>query len=100
MAEAQSVTNLGTSPEAERRSRMIRYSIAMTIRMVCIVLAIIVQGWLMWVCFALAIVLPYWAVVIANSRGEVKPTKKAAAVVAPRVAISAIDFKIPEEPKK
>ena len=66
MAEPQSVTNLGTAPEVERRNRMIRYSIAMSIRMVCIVLAILVQGWLMWVCFALAIVLPYWAVVIAN----------------------------------
>jgi hypothetical protein len=67
--------------------------------MVCIVLAILVQGWLMWVCFALAIVLPYWAVVIANSRGESKPTAKAATVVAPRLAISADAFTIPEEKK-
>ena len=93
MAETQSVTNLGVSPEAERRSRMIRYSIAMTVRMVCIVLAILVQGWFMWVCFALAIVLPYWAVVIANSRGDVKPNTKATAVTAPRIAISADQFR-------
>jgi hypothetical protein len=99
LAEPQSVTNLGTAPEVERRNRMIRYSIAMSIRMVCIVLAILVQGWLMWVCFALAIVLPYWAVVIANSRGESKPTAKAATVVAPRLAISADAFTIPEEKK-
>jgi ABC-type transport system involved in Fe-S cluster assembly fused permease/ATPase subunit len=72
---------------------MIRYSIAMTVRMVCIVLAILVQGWFMWVCFALAIVLPYWAVVIANSRGEVKPNAKATAVTAPRIAISADQFR-------
>lgn len=97
MAEPQSVTNLAASPEAERRSRMIRYSIAMAIRMICIVLAIVVQGWFMWVCFALAIVLPYWAVVIANNYGEVKPTSKAATVVAPRLAIPADSFKIPEE---
>jgi len=93
VAEPQSVTNLEVSPEEERRSRMIRYSIAMSVRMVCIILAILVQGWLMWVCFALAIVLPYWAVVIANSRGSVKPNAKATAVSAPRLAISADQFR-------
>lgn len=93
MAETQSVTSLGVSPEEERRSRMIRYSIAMTVRMICIVLAILVQGWLMWVCFALAIVLPYWAVVIANSRGDVKPQNKATAVTAPKLAITADQFR-------
>lgn len=97
MAEPQSVTNLGASPEEERRSRMIRYSIAMAVRMVCIVVAFLVQGWLMWLCFALAIVLPYWAVVIANNQGEVKPKTRAAEVVAPRLAISADSFTIPEE---
>jgi hypothetical protein len=95
----QSVTNLAASPEAERRSRMIRYTIAMTVRMICIVLAILVQGWLMWVCFALAIVLPYWAVVIANNYGEVKPQTKAKSVVAPRLAISSDAFIIPEDKK-
>ncbi len=97
MAEPQSVTNLSASPEDERRSRMIRYSIAMAVRMVCIVLAFVVQGWLMWVCFALAIVLPYWAVVIANNQGESKPKTRASEVVAPRLAISAEAFTIPEE---
>ncbi len=93
MNQPQSVTNLGVSPEEERRSRMIRYSIAMTVRMICIVLAIVVQGWLMWICFALAIVLPYWAVVIANSRGDVKAHSKATSVTAPRIAISAEQFR-------
>jgi hypothetical protein len=51
----------------------------------------------MWVCFALAIVLPYWAVVIANNQGEAKPKTTAAEVVAPRLAISADAFTIPEE---
>ena len=100
MAEPQSVTNLGTAPEVERRSRMIRYSIAMAVRMVCIILAFVVQGWFMWVCFALAIVLPYWAVVIANSHGDTKPTTKAESVVAPRLSISADSFKILEDRQK
>ena len=40
----------------------------MTIRVVCIVAAIFVEGWLMWLCFAGAIFLPYFAVVIANAQ--------------------------------
>lgn len=98
MAEAQSVTDLGQSPEDERRSRMIRYSIAMTIRMICIVLAILVQGWLMWVCFALAIVLPYWAVVIANAQGGHTKSPKST-VVAPKLSISADAFEFPKDGK-
>lgn len=93
MAQAQSVTNLGQSPEVERRSRMIRYSIAMVVRMVCIVLAFVVQGWFMWVCFALAIVLPYWAVVIANTQTSNHKIKSASQVVAPRLSISADAFR-------
>lgn len=45
-----------------------KYLIAMTIRVICIVSAIFVEGWLMWLCFAGAIFLPYFAVVIANAQ--------------------------------
>ena len=45
-----------------------KYLIAMTIRVVCIVAVIFVEGWLMWLCFAGAIFLPYFAVVIANAQ--------------------------------
>lgn len=93
MDKAQSVTNLAVSPEVERRSRMIRYSIAMVVRMICIVLAFVFQGWVMWVCFALAIVLPYWAVVIANTQSNTKATTKATEVVAPKLSISADAFR-------
>ena len=47
---------------------MVKYLIAMTIRVVCIVAAIFVEGWLMWLCFDGAIFLPYFAVVIANAQ--------------------------------
>ena len=68
MDKAQSITSLGQSPEVERRSRMIKYTVAMTIRVVCIVAALFVQGWLMWLAFAGAILLPYFAVVLANAQ--------------------------------
>jgi Protein of unknown function (DUF3099) len=63
----QSITNLPVSPDAERHSRMIKYSIMMGIRMVClIVAALFVRGWWIAIPAAGAIFLPYFAVVVAN----------------------------------
>ena len=62
----QSITSLPVSDEVERRNRMIKYSIAMAVRVVCIVLLLFVQGWWLVLCALGAIVLPYFAVVIAN----------------------------------
>lgn len=62
----QSVTGLGENAEDERKKRMIKYTVAMTVRVICLVLGMFVQGWLMWLCFAAAIFLPYIAVIIAN----------------------------------
>jgi hypothetical protein len=48
---------------------MLKYTVAMTIRVICIVVAFFVEGWLMWLAFAGAIFLPYFAVVLANAQG-------------------------------
>jgi hypothetical protein len=68
--KAQSITTVGESADAERKTRMVKYLIAMTIRVICIVAAIFVEGWLMWLAFAGAIFLPYFAVIIANAQGS------------------------------
>lgn len=65
----QSITTLPPSPEAERRSRMIKYTIAMSIRVGCIFAMLFVDGWWLAVCAAGAIFLPYVAVVLANVSG-------------------------------
>ncbi|GAA1843273.1 DUF3099 domain-containing protein [Agromyces salentinus] len=62
----QSITSLPPSPEAEQRSRMIKYSIAMGVRLVCIVAMLFARDWWLVVCAVGAIALPYFAVVIAN----------------------------------
>jgi hypothetical protein len=62
----QSITSLPRSPEEDRRARMIKYSLAMGIRMVCILSLLFVQGWWLVVMGIGAIVLPYIAVVLAN----------------------------------
>ena len=70
MMKQQSITTLPLSPEEERRRRMIRYSITMGIRMVCIVMMLFVQGWWLLVCALGAILLPYFAVIAANVHGN------------------------------
>ncbi|MFE5671629.1 DUF3099 domain-containing protein [Agromyces sp. NPDC056523] len=62
----QSITSLPPSPEEERRARMIKYTIMMGIRVVCIFALLFAQGWWILVFAAGAIFLPYFAVVVAN----------------------------------
>ena len=62
-----SITTLRQSPEEERRARFIKYTVAMVIRVVCIVLMLFVQGWWLLLCAAGAILLPYFAVIVANA---------------------------------
>ncbi len=96
MQKRQSATALEASPDEERRSRLVKYTVAMSVRMVCIVLGVVTQGWLMWVFFALAIFLPYFAVVLANEQGSTK--KVNTTVIAPKISIKADQIKI-DDPK-
>jgi hypothetical protein len=65
--QQQSITSLPRSPRDDRRSRMIQYSVAMTIRTICILLCLVVPGWWRLLPAIGAIVLPYIAVVLANA---------------------------------
>jgi predicted tellurium resistance membrane protein TerC len=94
LAKRQSVTSLDLSPEQERKQRMVRYTIAMSIRTLCIILGVISTGVLMWVFFALAIFLPYFAVVLANAQGG--KSSKQSDRLAPKITIKATDMKIDE----
>lgn len=94
MAKRQSVTSLDLSPEQERKQRMVRYTIAMSIRTLCIILGVISTGVLMWVFFALAIFLPYFAVVLANAQGG--KSSKQSDRLAPKITIKATEMKIDE----
>ena len=83
---------MGQSPDDERRDRMKKYLISQIVRVACILLAVFVQGWAMWIFFAGAIFLPYFAVVLANAKGEGVVKSKPTAVVAPTLKISADAF--------
>ena len=66
MKKPVSITTLPSSPDAERRARMWKYSITMGIRFVCIISMLFIQGWWLVIAAAGAIFLPYFAVIIAN----------------------------------
>jgi Protein of unknown function (DUF3099) len=90
----QSATSLEISPEEDRRARIIKYSVAQGVRVICIILAVVGGGnWLTWVAGFGAAVLPYVAVVIANATGTGSTSKKVAKAEAPTIAISADAFR-------
>ncbi|CAO1651654.1 DUF3099 domain-containing protein [Salinibacterium sp. NSLL150] len=66
MNTPESITSLPERPDDERRRRVINYSIAMGIRIVCVLLCVFVRGWWLVLPVLGAVVLPYVAVVMAN----------------------------------
>ena len=62
----QSITSLPQSPDEERRGRVLRYSVAMGVRIVCVILALVLHGWFQLIAIIGAVLLPYFAVVVAN----------------------------------
>jgi hypothetical protein len=75
MAKQQSITSLPRSPHDDRRSRMIQYTVAMSIRTVCIVLCLVVPDWWRLIPAVGAILLPYVAVVLANASSSKPATE-------------------------
>ena len=73
----QSATALRNSPLADRRSRMRKYTIAMSIRTVCLILLVVIPDWYRYVFGVGAVILPYIAVVLANvgSSGATEPVR-------------------------
>lgn len=64
------ITEAQQSHAAEQHSRVLKYTISMSVRLACFIAAFFVHGWLQWVFLAGAIVLPYIAVVIANGGAD------------------------------
>lgn len=94
MEKPQSATSLESSPEEERKSRLVKYTIAMSVRVVCLIVGVFLEGWAMWVAFAGAIFLPYFAVVVANAPGKSSTVAK---INSPTKSISADKFRIVDD---
>ncbi len=68
--DVQSITNAAEAHSREMHERLVKYSIAMGIRMVCIALIFVFDGWYRLVPVVGAVVLPWVAVVIANGGAD------------------------------
>ena len=65
-----SITDAADAHSEDMRRRMIKYALAMGIRMVCLILIFVVDGWFKLVMVAGAVFLPWIAVVIANGSDQ------------------------------
>ncbi|WP_264371273.1 DUF3099 domain-containing protein [Protaetiibacter intestinalis] len=63
---------------------MIKYTVAMSIRVVCIALCLVVPGWWALLPAAGAIFLPYFAVVVANNVRTGRGTVQRPGAIVPR----------------
>jgi hypothetical protein len=61
-----SITDAAAAHSDEMHQRMVKYAVAMGIRMVCLLLIFVVDGWFKLLPIAGAVFLPWVAVVIAN----------------------------------
>jgi hypothetical protein len=68
--EVHSITDAAAAHSEELRQRMIKYAVAMGIRMVCLIMIFVVDGWFKIVMVAGAVFLPWIAVVIANGNDK------------------------------
>lgn len=65
-SEVHSITDAAEAHSADMHKRMVKYALAMGIRMVCLILVFVVDGWFKLLPVAGAVFLPWIAVVIAN----------------------------------
>lgn len=68
--EVHSITDAAEAHSEDMRKRMIKYALAMGIRMVCLILIFVVDGWFKIIAVAGAVFLPWIAVVIANGNDK------------------------------
>ena len=64
------ITDARSAHTDEMHARMVKYTVSMSIRMVCLFLLFFVHGWMLWVVVVGAVVLPWFAVVIANGGSD------------------------------
>ncbi|GAB5079238.1 DUF3099 domain-containing protein [Arthrobacter sp. AD-310] len=69
-SEVHSITDAAEAHSEDMRKRMVKYALAMGIRMVCLILIFVVDGWFKIIAVAGAVFLPWIAVVIANGNDK------------------------------
>ncbi|WAH96924.1 DUF3099 domain-containing protein [Arthrobacter sp. MMS18-M83] len=91
-----SITDAASAHSDDMRERMIKYAVAMGIRMVCIILIFVVDGWFKIIAVAGAVFLPWIAVVIANGSDKAEIHSDALLDYVPAVELEASPETEPE----
>lgn len=89
--EVHSITDAAAAHSEDMRERMIKYAVAMGIRMVCLILIFVVDGWFKLVAVAGALFLPWIAVVIANGSDKAEIHSDSLLDYAPYAELEAAD---------
>jgi len=84
--EVLSITDVPESHTDEMHRRMVKYSLAMGIRLACLLLFFFIDGWARWLFVAGAVFLPWIAVVIANGGSDQSNLKHSDALLDPAEA--------------
>lgn len=69
--EVVTITNAAVAHSEEMRQRMIKYAVTMGIRMVCLALVFVFDGWFKIIPVVGAVILPWVAVMIANGGSDI-----------------------------
>src|SRR6476620_1386928 len=93
--EVHSITDAAAAHSEEMRQRMIKYAIAVGIRMVCLILIFVVDGWFKLIPILGAVFLPWVAVVIANGSDKAEIHSDSLLDYAP---LTELDAPAPAEP--
>lgn len=64
--EVHSITDAAAAHSEDMHQRMVKYALAMGIRMVCLIMIFVVDGWFKIIPVVGAVFLPWFAVIIAN----------------------------------
>jgi hypothetical protein len=96
--EVHSITDAAAAHSDEMRERMIKYAIAMGIRMVCLILIFVVDGWFKLLPVLGAVFLPWVAVVIANGSDKAEVHSDSLLDYAPLAELDAPAAADPDNP--
>jgi hypothetical protein len=98
-SEVHSITDAAAAHSEEMRQRMIKYAVAMGIRMVCLVLIFVVDGWLKILPVIGAVFLPWFAVIIANGSDKAEVHADSLLDYAPLAQLDAPAAAVPDGPE-
>lgn len=92
-----SITDAATAHSEDMHRRMMKYALAMGIRMVCLILIFVVDGWFKLVVVAGAVFLPWFAVVIANGSDKAEVHSDSLLAYAPLSELESPQWKSEQE---